>query len=725
MDGDNTCNFLKHSSNPKPVICSYFCKTCALRICSDCISIHNSNPNNFSHEIEQIGKNITKWKLKFAEIEGDKIIMKINDKIRNDIENMEAKFGMNLNQLNNKYRYLMNDYISQYTIIEDIDENIENKNKNKEKIDYQNLKKNLYKSSDELENGKRNIDYLINSVKNLLNRKYINLSIHSNINNFSILGKLHSHQNKNYINKSKENENIRKNEINTSHTDNSSKEKQNQFQKNNSIGVKLISKSNERKLNIHKNPGEESISSNISIDEKKEEKIGLNNTLKEDKKQDKNNINPKKIELIPPQLCNYNKENNLLNKKQKRERKRKECCNFCEDCQHSSNNSSKKNKKRKFLSQNNPLSESKLPKINNEVSHFTINNKKNENNDNKIELQNINERIINSSNNNNNGFNFFNLRDDGNELCLILSKINQNIVNLTCFKSNDIRHQIPFLHCEKFPFLYSKIININNKAFIIGGKSHWNTSEKGNNFAFRLNYINNDSKKISNELQGDIICTPLNDTRLKHLNHHLIYSEKYNAIFVLSGRAQRGCEYAILDKNKNFVSEWKEFPFINLPRENAIGLLFNEKYIFLIGGQGQNSNNYDVFDISSIFESNKPQIWKTYNYITNQYNKYIFSLQNAGIIMDNNKLYLLGGYKNDMGKCLSWKIDFTSDADDQINDNYKRIEKISVLRNKIIEECEGLMYFYGQQKFDKYNDCFININIQGKIINFPKNILEK
>ena len=93
--------------------------------------------------------------------------------------------------------------------------------------------------------------------------------------------------------------------------------------------------------------------------------------------------------------------------------------------------------------------------------------------------------------------------------------------------------------------------------------------------------------------------------------------------------------------------------------------------------------------------------------------------------MDNNKLYLLGGYKNDMGKCLSWKIDFTSDDDDQINDNYKRIEKISVLRNRIIEECEGLMYFYGQQKFDKYNDCFININIQGKIINFPKNILEK
>ena len=264
-----------------------------------------------------------------------------------------------------------------------------------------------------------------------------------------------------------------------------------------------------------------------------------------------------------------------------------------------------------------------------------------------------------------------------------------------------------------------KRININNNAFIIGGKSNWNI-EEGNNLVLRINYVNNNSEK--NQF-GEIICTPLINTKFSHHSHNLIYSEKYNTIFVLSGYEQYRCEFGTLDKEKKTIKEWKEFNHIRAPRKNAICFLLNEQYIFLIGGQEQNSFNYDVFDISSIFENDKPLIWKTYNFTINQFNKQIFDIQNPGIIYSSNNIFILGCNKDKEN--INWKIEFTNDTDDKNIDNYKRITNISIFENNIFEEIERTFYFYGQPLFIGYSNIFLNIDIFGGPILLPKSIFEE
>ena len=78
-----------------------------------------------------------------------------------------------------------------------------------------------------------------------------------------------------------------------------------------------------------------------------------------------------------------------------------------------------------------------------------------------------------------------------------------------------------------------------------------------------------------------------------------------------SGHKQINCEYLNLDENK-----WKIFYPLQKPRENALSFVFNEKYIFLVGGKNQKgiiNEDYDVIDFE-IFLNNKVQnYWKTYN----------------------------------------------------------------------------------------------------------------
>ena len=209
-------------------------------------------------------------------------------------------------------------------------------------------------------------------------------------------------------------------------------------------------------------------------------------------------------------------------------------------------------------------------------------------------------------------------------------------------------------------------------------------------------------------------------------NNGLVYN---NTIFVLSGYKQKGCEYGILNEAKNNIEKWNEFRAIRAPREDAICFLLNEKYIFLIGGQRQkqNSFNYDVFDISSIFEHGKPQVGQKYNYMVNQNDIHIFNTQNAGIINSSNEIFVLGGDKYNKREYLSWKIEFTSDSDDESNDNYKMIEKIILLKNNWLKNYEnkGILYFYGQQMFMQYNDYFCNIDFEGNLKIFQKNIFNE
>ena len=100
--------------------------------------------------------------------------------------------------------------------------------------------------------------------------------------------------------------------------------------------------------------------------------------------------------------------------------------------------------------------------------------------------------------------------------------IKNKFINISVSEKNIIR-KIPFLQCDKFSFLCSRLINIDNKAFIIGGKSYKDENNKGNNLIFIMNYINN---KFNNN-SGEIILFPLKDTIYMHQSHNLLYSELY------------------------------------------------------------------------------------------------------------------------------------------------------------------------------------------------------
>ena len=64
----------------------------------------------------------------------------------------------------------------------------------------------------------------------------------------------------------------------------------------------------------------------------------------------------------------------------------------------------------------------------------------------------------------------------------------------------------------------------------------------------------------------------------------------YKIIFVLSGHNQKKCEYAKINEN-DCITEWEELMPLREPREDCLGFLFNEKYIFLVGGNQFNKNN--------------------------------------------------------------------------------------------------------------------------------------
>ena len=240
------------------------------------------------------------------------------------------------------------------------------------------------------------------------------------------------------------------------------------------------------------------------------------------------------------------------------------------------------------------------------------------------------------------------------------------------------------------------------------------------NFLFQV-FIYNKNEKFNINNKRELLCPRLKDTRYNHQLHSLIYSELYNTIFVLSGRVQTGCEYGILNEKKNSIKEWKEFTHIRNPRQNALSFLLNEKYLFLIGGQNINTINYDVFDISSIFDKNIPRFWKTYNLKYNKLNKEILNSQNAGIINNGNEIFILGGHRNGFKKAINLKICFTNDERDN-NDNYKRIKIIELMENNFLEKYDGFLYFLGQHLFIKYNNIFHNINGQGKHILLSKDL---
>lgn len=283
----------------------------------------------------------------------------------------------------------------------------------------------------------------------------------------------------------------------------------------------------------------------------------------------------------------------------------------------------------------------------------------------------------------------------------------------------------------EFPFQYSKLININNITYITGGKLNDEIS--------KLNYNNelgekNCYKLIYNQKQNEIKIDTIPFTNFEHHSHSLLYSQKFNSIILCSGHKQRNCEYLNLNPDLNKEeNKWKRLHPLKKVRENAIALLFNEKYIFLIGGKNEEgiiNEDYEVIDFE-IFLSNQIQnYWKTFSFN----NKIILERLGTGILYCKNNVYIFGGFKENNEKLYSWKIDFEKDEEDNsVVFNKEKFDKLYKIKSvdtydKINnffknEKNVNSLCYCSQQNFLNFNGFLFNISLGGRLTIIPENIL--
>ena len=321
--------------------------------------------------------------------------------------------------------------------------------------------------------------------------------------------------------------------------------------------------------------------------------------------------------------------------------------------------------------------------------------------------------------------------DDKRKLILMVIS-NDNSINSQKLQI----HQDDFDNIEdyhkSFPFKNCRIININNSSYIIGGRLNDDISklnpnnELGLKNCYKIIYKKDIENKIKFKIQK------LSPTLFEHQSHTLLYLQKYNTIVVCSGHKQKKCEYLNLDNN-DIYNKW-EFLFpLRKCRENAICLLFNEKYIFLVGGTDDNgklNEDYDVLNYN-VFLSNKYQCyWKTYFF---KDNNILLEQKGSGIIYFNDNIFIFGGF-NLNNEFLSWKINFEEEIKDKTDCNKRDFEnkyKISSIipcnniNNYINKHYNNNSYsFCGEPIFGNYNEFFFNISFGGKIIIFPNSLLK-
>lgn len=281
------------------------------------------------------------------------------------------------------------------------------------------------------------------------------------------------------------------------------------------------------------------------------------------------------------------------------------------------------------------------------------------------------------------------------------------------------------------PYQNCRIINVNGIAYLIGGKTGI-CDIFGSKECYKISY---------NQSSNEIKINKITPTKYEHYSHSLLYISKYNIIIVCSGYNQRNCEYLQIKNDEknieaNNENQWETFCPLRNPRENAISFLFNQQYIFLIGGIQRTDNidnkeyeNYDVFDFDSYIKFNFQTYWNTYS-LKNQ-DRLIFHQKEYGIIYFNNDIFILGGNNSDKIK-LMWKIEFMEKKKDErlsflrANNNKDYMIKSLNSWNKInnyFSKDSGISYFGNQDFSEFFNDYFINITLGGKLELIPKNFL--
>lgn len=287
---------------------------------------------------------------------------------------------------------------------------------------------------------------------------------------------------------------------------------------------------------------------------------------------------------------------------------------------------------------------------------------------------------------------------------------------------------------KSFPFQNCRIININNSSYIIGGKLNDDTSKLNSNNelgvknCYKIIY----NKDIENKIKFKIL--KLSPTLFEHQSHTLLYLHKYNTIVLCSGRKQKICEYLNLDNN-DINNKWKFLYPLRKCRENAICLLFNEKYIFLIGGtddNGQLNEDYDVLNYNVLLNNKYQCYWKTYSF---KDNNILLEQKGSGIIYCNDNIFIFGGF-NLNNEFLSWKINFEQENEEQMDFNKNDFENkykinsvvpCSNINNYINEHYNNnnnSFSFCGEQVFINYKEFFVSISFGGKIVIIPNSILK-
>lgn len=280
-------------------------------------------------------------------------------------------------------------------------------------------------------------------------------------------------------------------------------------------------------------------------------------------------------------------------------------------------------------------------------------------------------------------------------------------------KSSDIVHTKEFLYSSNFPYPHCRLINKNNIAYVIGGDRQDDLSDLGNNFCFKIYYKINEKDSSLDK----VICSQMKFTNYRHKSHCLLYSNNHKTIFVLSGHNQRKCEYTKVDE-KDCITKWEELIPLREAREDCLGFLFNEQYIFLIGGNKfNNNNNYDMFDISSLYENRRP-MWKNYIIQYNYINRNLFDSKGSGVIEYKSNIYILGGY-NIRKEVSSWKISFSIFKDEV------SISKIESFEMNSSENNSSGNSFLGDQRFINFGNYYFNIACGGICKYISKKILDK
>ena len=369
-----------------------------------------------------------------------------------------------------------------------------------------------------------------------------------------------------------------------------------------------------------------------------------------------------------------------------------------------------------------------------EKSNIFLNNyqQKSQNDNNKYKKKKLDENKIDNNNNNNNNINkslsyFININSnspmDKKRKIILLDLSNNKLLSLVQINLRQNNFINPQEFNSAFPYQFCKMININNITYITGGKLNDEFS--------KLNYNNNIGQKkcykmIYNKEKKEIQIDKMPSSIFEHQSHSLLYLKKFDTIVMCSGHKQKNCEYFNLKEN-----EWKRLYNLQKPRENALALVYNEKYIFLIGGKNQEgiiNEDYDVIDFE-IFLSNKVQnYWKTYTFK----NKILLEKLGCGIINSKNDVFIIGGYSAKNEIC-SWKINFERDEDDNsktfIKEKFDKIYKISFvdtcdkITNYLKKHNNNNLCYIGQQYFSKCDGFLFNISLGGQLTIIPENLL--